>query len=42
VTRVEVENSKLKLEVDQLKEVFASTTQQMGAEITKLKKVIEE
>lgn len=42
VNKTEIENNKLKSEIDQLKEVFSSTTQQMGAEITKLKLMLDE
>eukprot|EP00801_Mesodinium_rubrum_P003030 Mrub_03030.p1 GENE.Mrub_03030~~Mrub_03030.p1 ORF type:complete len:505 (+),score=106.69 Mrub_03030:192-1517(+) len=42
VNKTEIENKKLKSEIDQLKEVFSSTTQQMGAEITKLKLMLDE
>jgi len=37
-----VENSKLKIEMDQLKDIFSKTTTQMGAEITTLRLLNDE
>jgi len=42
VNKTETENNRLKSEIDELKELFSITTQQMGAEVTKLKFMLDE